>query len=102
MRLAEFPIVYKLHLTQNTTGVEITIQSLNKFRTAAALAATAAYIAAKPTDPEDVLTDLLADLMHHAQHTGQDFDAALRKAKGHFLVETLPKAGGAVRPGKSP
>jgi hypothetical protein len=39
------------------------------------------------TDQCDLLKDLLCDLMHWADATGADFDAALRTARGHYDAE---------------
>jgi hypothetical protein len=36
----------------------------------------------------DVLSDLLADLMHWADHNDQYFEIALRKARRHYTEET--------------
>jgi hypothetical protein len=41
------------------------------------------------TDQEAALGDLLADLMHWTDRNGQDFDAALDRARGHYEAETV-------------
>ena len=44
----------------------------------------------KLTGSEDdcLLTDLLADLAHHCDNTGQDFKEALSSAQQHYLDES--------------
>ena len=59
----------------------------NIARAAAADLALTAYNAAKPTDPQDRLADLLSDLMHHARLHGRDFDHQLRRAKANYDAE---------------
>lgn len=39
-------------------------------------------------EPEDVLPDMLADLMHWCDRNGQDFDDCLRRARDHYTAET--------------
>jgi len=56
-------------------------------RVAAAEAALHAYEAAKPTDPDSLLVDLLTDLMHWAHTRGSAFDNALHVARGHYAAE---------------
>ena len=41
-------------------------------------------------DPETVLGDLLADLMHNADIEGSDFDAALDRARMYYEDESGP------------
>jgi hypothetical protein len=45
------------------------------------------------TDEEDVLSDLLADLMHWSDRNHYDFEAALLRARGHYHAETLGDGG---------
>jgi hypothetical protein len=62
-------------------------------RAEAAQAAINAFVAVSgPTDEEDVLKDLLADLMHWAVRYERDFDAALASAQGHFEYELEEEA----------
>ena len=49
------------------------------------------WIGADEDDPETVLADLLADLMHNADTEGSDFDAALDRARSHYAEETGPE-----------
>lgn len=39
-------------------------------------------------DHEDALCDFLADLMHYADRSGQDFAAELERARVHYAAET--------------
>jgi hypothetical protein len=39
-------------------------------------------------DIEDVVSDLLADLMHWCDRHEQDFDLELQRAQGHYEIET--------------
>ena len=66
--------------------VDQTEAETNAKRAARAGAALDAYMALY-SDPENALTDLLADLVHHAARTGQDFEDALETARGHDLAE---------------
>lgn len=50
--------------------------------------AISAFRDASGTDMEDALSDLLADLMHWADRTNYDFEAALDRARGHYGAET--------------
>ena len=45
------------------------------------------WIGADEDDPETVLADLLADLMHNADTEGSDFDAVLDRARSHYAEE---------------
>ena len=49
------------------------------------------WIGADEDDPETVLADLLADLMHNADTEGSDFDATLDRARMHYAEETGPE-----------
>lgn len=40
------------------------------------------------SDPEDVLSDLLGDLMHWADRNDMDFDRELERARDHYRYET--------------
>jgi hypothetical protein len=40
------------------------------------------------TDLEDVLSDLLADLMHWCDRNNQAFETELRRARAHYRCET--------------
>lgn len=59
----------------------------NAKRAARAGAALDAYAAVADADDAAALTDLLADLMHHADRAGKDFDAALDSARTHYTAE---------------
>ena len=48
----------------------------------------AAFREATGTDAEDALSDLLADLMHWADRSDYDFEAALLRGRGHYGTET--------------
>jgi hypothetical protein len=61
---------------------------MNNDRASWAGIAIKAFIAETGTDEEDVLTDLLADLMHWADRNNYDMDAALERARGHYEAET--------------
>jgi hypothetical protein len=50
------------------------------------------FIAETGCDREDSLGDLLADLMHWADIGSFDFDAALLRARDHYLVEKIEEA----------
>jgi hypothetical protein len=63
-------------------------EGLNDDRATWAGAAIAAFQQANRTDDEDVLSDLLADLMHWADRQKYDFEAALFRAKSHYVEET--------------
>jgi hypothetical protein len=47
-----------------------------------------AFMAETGTDYEDALCDLLCDLMHLSDRAPFDFDAALVRARDHYLAET--------------
>ena len=40
------------------------------------------------SDREDAVCDLLADIMHLCDRRGQDFNAELERARGHYEAET--------------
>lgn len=42
------------------------------------------------SDPEDAVSDLLADLMHWCDRSGQEFNDELRRALHHYEEETIP------------
>jgi hypothetical protein len=65
-------------------------EGMNVSRVAWADQTIKAFQAATGTDDEDALGDLLADLMHWADRSNYDFDAALLRAKDHYEAETLP------------
>ena len=48
------------------------------------------WIGADEDDPETVLADLLADLMHNADTEGSDFEATLDRARRHYEDESGP------------
>lgn len=66
---------------------EETDEPTNEQRAAWAGTAIHAYQKATGSDDEDVLSDLLADLMHWAEKNNYDFDAALIRAHGHHDAE---------------
>lgn len=41
-------------------------------------------------DPDTVLTDCLADLMHHARDIGTDWEACINRATMHYDAEVCP------------
>lgn len=47
----------------------------------------AAALATNYTEDREGLTDLLTDLMHHADRMGYDFAAALKAARHHHQTE---------------
>lgn len=49
-------------------------------------------------DNGDALCDLLADLMHAADRTGQDFDGELNRARMHYQDEKKPNEGFPMTP----
>lgn len=59
----------------------------NAERAAWAEAALLDLCAATGCDLDDALPDLLTDLMHWAQRTSLDFEAALARARRHFAAE---------------
>ncbi len=61
---------------------------LNNDRSAWAASALAVFMQITGTDQEDALGDLLADLMHLADRSLYDFDAALERARLHYDAET--------------
>lgn len=69
------------------------LEGLNVERAERIERAMTAYCLARGEDVEDyddgsLLVDLLTDAQHWARHTEQDFDDALRVARGHFKYET--------------
>jgi hypothetical protein len=52
-----------------------------------AAAAVQAYTDIPGTDPDEFLTDLLADLIHYAKFNGLDFGQAIRMAQHHAEAE---------------
>ena len=50
-----------------------------------------AFMAETGTDYEDALCDLLCDLMHLSDRAPFDFEAALVRARDHYLAETEPE-----------
>jgi hypothetical protein len=67
----------------------------NVSRAAWAAAAIVAFQEVTGSDDCDALGDLLADLMHWCDETGQDFEQALRNGRSHYEAETTdPEAEG--------
>jgi hypothetical protein len=62
-------------------------RNMNDSRAAWAGAALSTFMTQTGTDREDAMSDLLADLMHWADRNGQDFDAALDRAREHYKAE---------------
>ena len=54
------------------------------------------------TDPETVLGDLLADLMHFCDARGTDFDSALERGRNHHRAEIEEEAQAAADAGTPP
>ncbi|HEY9171364.1 MAG TPA: hypothetical protein VI136_03670 [Verrucomicrobiae bacterium] len=46
------------------------------------------------SDLEDAVSDLLADLMHWCDQSGQNFEKELRRAQTHYTAETAPMPDG--------
>ncbi len=46
------------------------------------------YTGSEDNDTESTIIDMLADLMHYAEEYGEDFDRALRVARGHYEYES--------------
>jgi len=51
------------------------------------------FMHATGTEINDVLSDLLADLMHWADRNNQDFNAELARGNGCYKQETDPAGG---------
>lgn len=64
----------------------------NESRAEMAGYAMAAFRSQSGADEEDALSDLLVDLMHFADRTNQDFDAALDRARMHYEAESAGEA----------
>jgi hypothetical protein len=47
------------------------------------------YVSISGKDPNDFVTDLLADLMHYSAANGVRFAASLLRAQGHFTAERV-------------
>lgn len=60
----------------------------NNDRAQWAEAAISAFEAETGTDRADALADLLADLMHWCDRTGDSFDVAIKRAKRNYKDET--------------
>jgi hypothetical protein len=46
------------------------------------------------SDLEDAVSDLLADLMHWCDQSGQNFEKELCRAQTHYKAETAPMSDG--------
>lgn len=65
---------------------------LNVRRARRAAAALAAYRRRTGADPEDAVSDLLTDLMHWCEQSGQAFPEELDRARSHYAAETAQLA----------
>jgi hypothetical protein len=63
-------------------------EGMNEKRASLAGAALALFMSETGSDEEDALGDFLAELMHWADRSPYDFDAALERARGHYKAET--------------
>lgn len=63
-------------------------EGMNDERASWAGCAVAAFQRATRCDEEDALGDLLADLMHWADRSNYDFEAALLRGRDHYAAET--------------
>lgn len=63
-------------------------EGMNHNRARWAGVAVAAFQRETRTDDEDVLSDLIADLMHWADRRNYDFEAALLRGRYHYEAET--------------
>jgi hypothetical protein len=63
---------------------------LDAHRALATAAALAEFRRQTGADLEDALSDLLADLMHWCDRSGQAFPEELRRARYHYAEETKP------------
>ncbi|MFZ0210681.1 MAG: hypothetical protein WAL59_32035 [Roseiarcus sp.] len=70
---------------ENTMSNDLSPSNLD--RAAWADAALHVFRTKTGCDPEDSLGDLLCDLMHWADKSNFDFDAALFRARDHYLAE---------------
>jgi hypothetical protein len=61
---------------------------MNNERSEWAAQAIAQFQSATHADAEDLLCDLLCDLMHWADRSGDDFEAQLARASNHYEAET--------------
>lgn len=59
----------------------------NDMRAASAAKAVEAFQRATLTDDSDALSDLLCNLMHWADQSGQDFAQALNRGASHYQSE---------------
>jgi len=63
-------------------------ENLNDDRAEWAGNAIAAFMQTTRTEPENILSDLLCDLMHWADRQEECFDSALERARWHHAQET--------------
>ena len=64
------------------------INPTNDDRASRAAESLETFMATTGSDIGDALSDLLADLMHWADHNGQNFTQEHRRAQGHYEAET--------------
>jgi hypothetical protein len=64
-------------------------EGMNDRRATWAAGAVAGFRSATGTDEEDAVCDLLADLMHWCDRSGQGFGRELARATDHYQAETL-------------
>lgn len=64
--------------------------NLNSDRAKWAGDAIVAFMFTTGTEPENVLSDLLCDLMHWADRREECFESALEHARWHYAEETDP------------
>jgi hypothetical protein len=79
-------------ITKPKTTIPADPEKMNEERAEWAAAALRHFQCTTGADYEDALGDLLCDLMHWADRTKFDFDAALVRARMHYEAETAPDA----------
>lgn len=62
----------------------------NDLRADWANSALVTFMDVTKSDPPDMLSDLITDLMHWCDRNGQNFETELTRARGNYHEETLP------------
>jgi len=75
-------------MTQSQLTLPPDPEGKNDDRAAWALSAIIAFEVATGCDRDHALGDLLADLMHWCDRSGEDFDTALSRGRDHYAAET--------------
>ena len=78
----------------STAGLPPDPEERNDERAEWAQSAINAFRIATGTDPEDAVSDLLADLMHWCDRYGPGFHNELNRARNHYDAETDPGEAG--------